>query len=60
MFPVTMQNAWFSRIFVPKAVWKYVSESVTELLGWEPNELVETPSIDLTHPDESAAVRRLH
>ena len=45
---------------VQQAVWLYCSPSVTELLGWEPGEIVGTPSIGLTHPDEEAAIRRLH
>ena len=28
--------------------------------GFEPKDLVGTPSLDLVHPDEAAAVRKLH
>ena len=47
-------------LLVKQAVWLYCSSSVTDLLGWEPEEIVGESSIDLTHPDESAAIRRLH
>lgn len=47
-------------LLVSQARWLYVSRSVTDLLGFEPEDLVGNPSIDLTHPDESDAIRRLH
>lgn len=40
----------------------YVSRSVTKLLGWTPEELAGTPSMDLVHPDDrgvaSSVVRK--
>ncbi|KAJ4482413.1 hypothetical protein J3R30DRAFT_3287051 [Lentinula aciculospora] len=43
-----------------QAKWVYVTPSVTELLGWEPQELRGRPSIELVHPDEMVRVRKLH
>lgn len=39
---------------------KYVSESVVDVLGYEPHELIGTSSLDLLHPDELQQVQRLH
>ena len=33
----------------------WISPSVTELLGWQPDELIGQPLIDLVHPDTHAA-----
>ncbi|KAI0322388.1 hypothetical protein OF83DRAFT_1161242 [Amylostereum chailletii] len=43
-----------------QARWVFLSESVTDLLGFEPKELVGTPSLDLVHPDEFSSVRKIH
>jgi hypothetical protein len=57
---VTILNSRWLHLLLSQAKWLYASRSVKELLGYEPEELVGKPSIDLTHPDESAAVQRLH
>ncbi|KAI9450425.1 hypothetical protein BJY52DRAFT_1125929 [Lactarius psammicola] len=46
--------------FTEKARWVFLTESVSELLGYEPNELIGTPSLDLVHPDEYRDVKSLH
>ncbi|KAI0032582.1 hypothetical protein K488DRAFT_49591, partial [Vararia minispora EC-137] len=46
--------------FSEQARWVFLSESVSELLGFEPKELVGTPSLDLVHPDEFPSVKKLH
>ncbi|KAL1745796.1 hypothetical protein HDZ31DRAFT_81675 [Schizophyllum fasciatum] len=43
-----------------QAKWIYMTDSVTDLLGWEPRELVGRPSLELVHPDEFSRVRKLH
>ncbi|RPD62248.1 hypothetical protein L226DRAFT_458116 [Lentinus tigrinus ALCF2SS1-7] len=46
--------------FTEDAKWVYCSESVYDLLGYEPHELIGTPSLDLVHPDEFSEVKELH
>ncbi|KAI0271781.1 hypothetical protein BGY98DRAFT_922816, partial [Russula aff. rugulosa BPL654] len=46
--------------FSENARWVFLTESVSELLGYEPHELVGTPSFDLVHPDEFRDVKSLH
>ncbi|CCM04914.1 uncharacterized protein FIBRA_07111 [Fibroporia radiculosa] len=46
--------------FTENARWLYLSESVYDLLGFEPHELVGTPSLDLVHPDEFVQVKAMH
>ncbi|KAJ6508303.1 hypothetical protein C8R45DRAFT_1168093 [Mycena sanguinolenta] len=42
------------------ARWKYLTESVSDLLGWEPSDLREHSFFELVHPEESSQVQRLH
>ncbi|KAJ7741361.1 hypothetical protein B0H16DRAFT_1565525 [Mycena metata] len=42
------------------ARWKYLTESVSDLLGWEPSDLREHSFFELVHPDELAQVQELH
>ncbi|TRM60634.1 hypothetical protein BD626DRAFT_504717 [Schizophyllum amplum] len=46
--------------FSQEARWIYMTASVTDLLGWEPHELVGRPSLELVHPDEFLRVRKMH
>ncbi|TFK33043.1 hypothetical protein BDQ12DRAFT_691745 [Crucibulum laeve] len=46
--------------FSQEARWLYMSSSVTELLGFEPRELIGQPSLELVHPDEFPRIRQLH
>ncbi|KAF7422510.1 hypothetical protein PC9H_010666 [Pleurotus ostreatus] len=46
--------------FAPEANWVFVSESVTDLLGYEPADLRGTPSLQLVHPDEFPRVQKMH
>ncbi|KJA23228.1 hypothetical protein HYPSUDRAFT_185260 [Hypholoma sublateritium FD-334 SS-4] len=46
--------------FSEKAKWLFMTESVTELLGYEPHELIGRPSLELVHPDEFPRVKQLH
>lgn len=46
--------------FTENARWVFLTESVSDLLGYEPHELVGTPSLDLVHPDEFPQVKLLH
>jgi hypothetical protein len=45
---------------VDQAIPIYVSESIKELLGWDPQALHHKSLFDLVHPDEVAAARALH
>ncbi|KAJ7274132.1 hypothetical protein C8J57DRAFT_1314739 [Mycena rebaudengoi] len=42
------------------ARWKYVTESVSDLLGWEPNDLRGHSFFQLVHKDEFSQVQQLH
>ncbi|KAF7348231.1 DNA repair protein rhp42 [Mycena sanguinolenta] len=42
------------------ARWKYLTESVSDLLGWEPSDLREHSFFELVHPEELSQVQRLH
>ncbi|KAF9525481.1 hypothetical protein CPB83DRAFT_859319 [Crepidotus variabilis] len=46
--------------FSQEARWLYMTPSVADLLGFEPNELIGRPSLDLVHPDEFSQIRKLH
>ncbi|KAF5360560.1 hypothetical protein D9756_005056 [Leucocoprinus leucothites] len=46
--------------FSQEARWIYMTDSVSDLLGFEPHELVGRPSLELVHPDEFGRVRQLH
>ncbi|KAF7768294.1 hypothetical protein Agabi119p4_7537 [Agaricus bisporus var. burnettii] len=46
--------------FSQEARWIYMTDSVTDLLGYEPRDLVGRPSLELVHPDEFGRVRQLH
>ncbi|KAI0042403.1 hypothetical protein FA95DRAFT_1610236 [Auriscalpium vulgare] len=46
--------------FTENARWVFLTESVSDLLGYEPHELVGKPSLDLVHPDEFPSVKLLH
>ncbi|TDL22159.1 hypothetical protein BD410DRAFT_723382, partial [Rickenella mellea] len=43
-----------------KARWLFSTESVSDLLGFEPHEIIGKPSMDLVHPDEYGAIEKLH
>ncbi|KDQ62730.1 hypothetical protein JAAARDRAFT_190017 [Jaapia argillacea MUCL 33604] len=46
--------------FSEDARWVFASESCTDLLGFEPYELVGKPALDLVHPDEFPEVKKMH
>ncbi|KAF9465271.1 hypothetical protein BDZ94DRAFT_1214751 [Collybia nuda] len=46
--------------FSEKAKWLFLTESVSDLLGYEPRELVGRPSLELVHPDEYTRTKQLH
>ncbi|KAI0074039.1 hypothetical protein K474DRAFT_1710183 [Panus rudis PR-1116 ss-1] len=46
--------------FTEDVNWVYISESVQDLLGFEPRELVGRSALELAHPDEFPQLRRLH
>ncbi|KIK96447.1 hypothetical protein PAXRUDRAFT_308222 [Paxillus rubicundulus Ve08.2h10] len=46
--------------FSEDARWLFVTESVTELLGYEPRDVIGQPALEMVHPDEFPAVRKLH
>ncbi|KAI0631978.1 hypothetical protein C8Q77DRAFT_1218539 [Trametes polyzona] len=46
--------------FTEDANWVYCSESVYDLLGYEPHELIGYSSLNLVHPDEFSEVKELH
>lgn len=41
----------------PAGIIEWVSPSVIHVLGWDPNEIAGSPSIDLVHPDDVPGVR---
>ncbi|KAF5377880.1 hypothetical protein D9615_006673 [Tricholomella constricta] len=46
--------------FSDQARWLFMTQSVTDLLGYEPHELYGRPSLDLVHPDEYPRVKQIH
>ncbi|KAF8885703.1 hypothetical protein CPB84DRAFT_1685300, partial [Gymnopilus junonius] len=46
--------------FSQEARWLFMTDSVSDLLGFEPGELIGQPSLDLVHPDEFPRVRQIH
>ncbi|KAL0961483.1 hypothetical protein HGRIS_006425 [Hohenbuehelia grisea] len=46
--------------FAPEANWVFITDSVTDLLGYEPSDLLGTPSLQLVHPDEFPRVQKMH
>ncbi|EIN12929.1 hypothetical protein PUNSTDRAFT_97905 [Punctularia strigosozonata HHB-11173 SS5] len=46
--------------FTQEARWIFCSESVYDLLGYEPRELIGRPSLELVHPDEFRDVKQIH
>ncbi|KAJ8516449.1 hypothetical protein ONZ45_g6224 [Pleurotus djamor] len=46
--------------FAPEANWVFMTDSVTDLLGYEPSDLIGTPSLQLVHPDEFPRVQKMH
>ncbi|KAH7925569.1 hypothetical protein BV22DRAFT_1033841 [Leucogyrophana mollusca] len=46
--------------FSEDARWLFLTESVSDLLGFEPRELVGRPALELVHPDEFPQVKQMH
>ncbi|GLB38650.1 putative PAS fold [Lyophyllum shimeji] len=46
--------------FSDQARWLFMTHSVTDLLGYEPHELIGRPSLELVHPDEFPRVKQVH
>jgi len=46
--------------FSGHARWKFLTSSVSDLLGFEPHELLGKSAFDFTHPDEIVRVRQMH
>ncbi|TFK63045.1 hypothetical protein BDN72DRAFT_339602 [Pluteus cervinus] len=46
--------------FSQEARWIYMTDSVADLLGYEPHELLGRPSLELVHPDEFPRVKQMH
>ncbi|KAJ7078596.1 hypothetical protein B0H15DRAFT_788823, partial [Mycena belliarum] len=46
--------------FKCQARWEYLTESVTDLLGWDPSDLRDHLFFELVHPDELSQVQQLH
>ncbi|KAJ7143577.1 hypothetical protein C8R43DRAFT_569071 [Mycena crocata] len=42
------------------AHWKYLTESVSDLLGWDPSDLRDHSFFELVHPDELSQVQQLY
>ncbi|KAI9323204.1 hypothetical protein BX666DRAFT_1884285 [Dichotomocladium elegans] len=42
------------------AIFVYVSDSVTEVTGWSPQDLIGTPAYALFHPDDVLSITRIH
>jgi PAS domain S-box-containing protein len=41
----------------PATNFTWVSPSVTEVLGWRPDELIGLSAVDIVHPDDMASLR---
>jgi PAS domain S-box-containing protein len=56
-----MKNNWIT-IFdnTPDARFVYVSESVTDHTGWEPEEIIGREAYDLFHPGDHGSLRKVH
>ncbi|KAF7364835.1 DNA repair protein rhp42 [Mycena venus] len=50
----------FSILVIILAYWKYLTESVSDLLGWDPSDLREHSFFELVHPEELSQVQQLH
>ncbi|RDB14703.1 hypothetical protein Hypma_016356 [Hypsizygus marmoreus] len=46
--------------FSEQAKWLFMTNSVADLLGYEPHELIGRPSLELVHPDEFSRTKQLH
>ncbi|KAH7909240.1 hypothetical protein BJ138DRAFT_1155777 [Hygrophoropsis aurantiaca] len=46
--------------FSEDARWLFLTESASDLLGFEPRELIGRPALELVHPDEFPQVRQMH
>ncbi|KAF8628676.1 hypothetical protein AX15_003799 [Amanita polypyramis BW_CC] len=46
--------------FSHEARWLFMTDSVADLLGYEPRELIGQPSLNLVHPDEYSRIKQLH
>jgi len=46
--------------FSEDARWIFLTDSVADLLGYEPAELIGKPSLELAHPDEFARLKQMH
>ncbi|KAG0698291.1 hypothetical protein DFH29DRAFT_941916 [Suillus ampliporus] len=46
--------------FSEDARWLFLTESVSDLLGFEPRELIGRPALELVHPDEFLQVKQMH
>ncbi|KAG2147007.1 hypothetical protein BD769DRAFT_1413585 [Suillus cothurnatus] len=46
--------------FSEDARWLFLTESVSDLLGFEPRELIGRSSLELVHPDEFSQVKQMH
>ncbi|PPQ72956.1 hypothetical protein CVT26_014530 [Gymnopilus dilepis] len=46
--------------FTQEAKWLFMTDSVTDLLGFEPKDLIGKSSLDLVHPDEFPRVKQIH
>ncbi|KAG1728496.1 uncharacterized protein EDB91DRAFT_1253430 [Suillus paluster] len=46
--------------FSEDARWLFLTESVSDLLGFEPRELIGRPGFELVHPDEFSQVKQMH
>ncbi|CAK5283921.1 unnamed protein product [Mycena citricolor] len=58
--PTGSQYARFLSFASTQGRWKHLTESVSDLLGWEPAELRDRLFFDLVHPDELQRVKELH
>lgn len=56
----TPPNVSFIVILDFSARWEYLTESVTDLLGWDPSDLRDHLFFELVHPDELSQVQQLH
>lgn len=46
--------------FTQEAKWLFLTDSCSDLLGYEPSELVGRSSLELVHPDEFSATKQIH
>jgi PAS domain-containing protein len=49
-----------AHLLILQTVYKYVSDSITEILGYQPQDLIGRSAYEIFHPDEIPYLRDIH